>query len=222
MEIVPEPRNKFDLLIFDLDGTLVDSRLDLANSVNFTRIQLGLAPVPNELIYTYVGDGAFVLLQRALGPEFSEPEIRKAVERFIGHYKQHLLDNTVLYPGVAEALGQLEGRTLAVLTNKPVGPSLTILRGLGILERFLYVYGGDSFEQKKPAPVGVLKLLEDTGTTPRRALMVGDSRNDVLTGRNARILTCGVTYGLAPDQLTDPEPDYVIDDLRELPHLNFS
>ena len=209
----------FDVIIFDLDGTLVDSRVDLANSVNYTRTLLGLTPVPNELVYTYVGDGAFLLLQRALGPGFGEAEVRQAVESFMEHYKQHLLDHTMLYPGVAEALQQLEHPVLAVLTNKPVAPSITILKGLGILERFRWVYGGDSFPEKKPHPAGILKILAETGIPPGRVLMVGDSRNDIMTGRNAGVLTCGVTYGLAPDQLTDPMPDFLINDMRKLPNL---
>ncbi|HVN80598.1 MAG TPA: HAD-IA family hydrolase [Terriglobia bacterium] len=212
-------RQNFDVIIFDLDGTLVDSRVDLANSVNYTRTRLGLPPVSNELVYTYVGDGAFLLLQRALGPEFGETEVREAVKIFLENYSQHLLDHTFLYPGVEEVLEQLKHLALTVLTNKPVGPSISILKGLGVLEKFKLVYGGDSFPQKKPHPAGIQKILIETGIPPHRALMVGDSRNDIMTGRNAGIPTCGVTYGLAPDQLKDPLPDYVIDDMRELPGL---
>ena len=215
-------RRSFDLIVFDLDGTLVDSRIDLANSVNHTRTFLGLAPAANDLIYTYVGDGAFTLLQRALGPGFSEAEIRRAVELFLEHYNQHLLDNTLLYPGVVEALEQLDGALLAVLTNKPVGPSISILKGLGVLEKFRFVFGGDSFEQKKPNPMGIFQILSETGIPPQRTLMVGDSRNDIMTGRNAGIPTCGVTYGLAPDQLVDPKPDFLIDDIKQLPGLIIS
>jgi phosphoglycolate phosphatase len=214
--------SRFDVVIFDLDGTLVDSRVDLANSVNYTRVHLGLPPVSNELIYTYVGDGAFLLLQRALGPECCEDEVHKAVDYFLEHYRLHLLDHTLLYPGVDDVLNLLRGMVLAVLTNKPVEPSVAILKGLGVLEKFAYVYGGDSFEQKKPDPAGVLKILADTGIPPQRALMVGDSRNDILTGRNAGILTCGVTYGLAPDQLLDPRPDFLVNDIRHLPSLVIS
>ena len=212
-------RQNFDVIIFDLDGTLVDSRVDLANSVNYTRTRLGLSPVPNELVYTYVGDGAFLLLQRALGPGFEEAEVREAVKSFLENYCQHLLDHTLLYPGVEETLEQMEHLALTVLTNKPVGPSISILKGLGVLEKFKLVYGGDSFPQKKPHPAGIQRILTETGIPPHRALMVGDSRNDIMTGRNAGISTCGVTYGLAPDQLKDPSPDYLIDDIRELPDL---
>jgi phosphoglycolate phosphatase len=160
-----------------------------------------------------------LLLERALGPGYTEVEVCKAVDYFLEHYKLHLLDHTLLYPGVADVLNQLEGVVLAVLTNKPVGPSVTILKGLGVLEKFAYVYGGDSFEQKKPDPAGVLKILADTRISPQRALMVGDSRNDILTGLNAGIATCGVTYGLAPNQLADPKPDFLVEDIRQLPGL---
>src|SRR5262245_28759527 len=151
----PVRKSNYDLIIFDLDGTLIDSRIDLANSVNHTRVRLGMTLLPNELIYSYVGDGASMLIRRAFGREPTETELKEALEIFLAHYKLHLLDNTVLYPGVLEALDSLGSATLAVLTNKPVNPSNTILEGLGVKERFAVVYGGNSFEQKKPDPIGV-------------------------------------------------------------------
>jgi len=206
----------YDVIIFDLDGTLVDSRLDLVNSVNFTRVRMGLPAIESSLIYSYVGDGAPMLIRRALGPKVSEAEVTQALEIFLEHYRLHLLDNTTLYPGVREALDQLDSLTLAVLTNKPVNATKAILEGLGILAEFTAVYGGNSFEHKKPYPVGVNKILEDSHTYKERALIVGDSRVDVQTGRNAGIATCGVTYGLASETLNDPKPDYLVDDMREL------
>jgi phosphoglycolate phosphatase len=216
MNFSSQTKSNYDLVIFDLDGTLIDSRLDLANSVNHTRVQLGMSLLPNELIYSYVGDGASMLIRRAFGREPDEAELKQALEIFLRHYKEHLLDNTVLYAGVSEALEGLGSLTLAVLTNKPVNPSHVILSGLGVSERFALVYGGNSFEQKKPNPVGIHKILEDTGTSRERALMVGDSRIDIETGLNAGIATCGVTYGLASDTLAGAHPDFLIDDLREL------
>jgi len=208
--------SKYDLIIFDLDGTLIDSRLDLANSVNYTRLQLGLSALENDLIYSYVGDGASMLIRRALGREPNEAEIKQALEIFLQHYKRHLLDNTVLYPGVREALDRLDSLTLTVLTNKPVDPSNEILKGLGVQNKFAVVYGGNSFEQKKPDPVGIHRILQDTGISRERALMVGDSWIDIQTGRNAEIVTCGVTYGLASDTLQEAQPDFLIGDMREL------
>jgi phosphoglycolate phosphatase len=216
MNLGLKQKSNFDVIIFDLDGTLIDSRIDLANSVNYARLQFGMSLLPNELIYSYVGDGAAMLIRRAFGREPAETELKQALEIFLAHYKLHLLDNTVLYPGVPEALEGLASVKLAVLTNKPVNPSNMILQGLGVKEKFTVVYGGNSFEQKKPDPVGVLKILENTGVLKERALMVGDSRIDVETGANAQIVTCGVTYGLASDSLAQANPDFLIDDLRNL------
>jgi phosphoglycolate phosphatase len=206
----------YDVIIFDLDGTLVDSRLDLVNSVNFTRVRMGLPVIENSLIYSYVGDGAPMLIRRALGPGVSEAEVTQALDIFIEHYRIHLLDNTTLYPGVREALDQLCTLTLAVLTNKPINATKAILKGLGLLDKFRAVYGGNSFDQKKPYPIGVNKILQDSRVPAERTLIVGDSQVDVQTGRNARIATCGVTYGLASETLNDPKPDYLVDDMREL------
>jgi phosphoglycolate phosphatase len=206
----------YDAVIFDLDGTLVDSRFDLANSVNFARARMGLPVIENSLIYSYVGDGAPMLIRRALGPKVSEAEVTQALEIFLEHYRLHLLDNTTLYPGVREALGQLYSLSLAVLTNKPINATKAILKGLGILDKFAAVYGGNSFEQKKPCPIGVNIILQGSRVPKERALIVGDSRVDVQTGRNAGIATCGVTYGLASETLNDLKPDYLVDDMREL------
>ncbi len=211
-----ESHFRYDVIIFDLDGTLINSCLDLANSVNFTRVQMGLRSLDNELIYNYIGDGASMLIRRALGPDASEALVNQALEIFLGHYKDHLLDNTVLYPGVKEALDELESVTLAVLTNKPLNPSSVILEGLGVREKFAWVYGGNSFGEKKPDPVGIYRILESARVSKERAIMVGDSWVDVKTGHNAGITACGVTYGLASHTLHEIQPDYLIDDLRAL------
>ena len=215
-------RSNYDVIIFDLDGTLIDSRVDLANSVNYTRVRLGMSLLPNELIYSYVGDGASMLIRRAFGREPTEAELKEALEIFLAHYKLHLLDHTVLYPGVLEALEGLASLNLAVLTNKPINPTNIILEGLGVKEKFAVVYGGNSFEQKKPDPIGVHKILKDTGTFRERTLMVGDSRIDIETGANAQIATCGVTYGLASDTLAEASPDFLINDPRELLGIVYS
>jgi len=215
-------KSNYDVIIFDLDGTLIDSRVDLANSVNYTRVRLGMSLLPNELIYSYVGDGASMLIRRAFGREPTEAELKEALEIFLAHYKLHLLDHTVLYPGVLEALEGLASLNLAVLTNKPINPTNIILEGLGVKEKFAVVYGGNSFEQKKPDPIGVHKILKDTGTFRERTLMVGDSRIDIETGANAQIATCGVTYGLASDTLAEASPDFLINDPRELLGIVYS
>lgn len=207
-----------DLIIFDLDGTLVDSKLDLAHSVNATRKQFGLAPMENDLVYSYVGNGAPVLIRKAMGPDCSEEEIRKALEYFLAYYREHMLDYTRLYPGVQESLDRLKdaGICLSVLTNKPVRISRDILAGLGVADHFFRVYGGNSFEQKKPDPMGVYALLAESGVPKEQALIVGDSAVDVLTARNAGIAVCGVTYGFQPETLQEQPPDFTVDRMEQL------
>ncbi|HUI43409.1 MAG TPA: HAD family hydrolase [Terriglobia bacterium] len=208
-----------ELIIFDLDGTLIDSQQDLALSVNAVRERLGLEPLPYGTVASYVGRGVVTLMRRALGQNAGEESVNRAVEMFLEYYCDHMLDHTLAYPGVAEALERLRARKMAVLTNKPVRFSQAILDGLGLSNYFAQVYGGNSFEQKKPDPVGVFTLMRELGATAGRTLMVGDSDTDVLTGRNAGVWTCGVTYGLAPDTLKTSPPDVLLDDLRELPAL---
>jgi len=207
------------LLVFDLDGTLIDSKDDLVHSVNAVRRRLGRDPLPEETVASYVGRGVVVLMRRALGEDASEAEVAQAVEFFLEYYRDHMLDHTVAYPGVREALEDLKPRSMAVLTNKPVKFSQAILAGLGLDRYFTQVYGGNSFAQKKPDPIGILTLMRDTGVEAERTMMVGDSDTDVLTGRNAGVWTCGVTYGLAPETFKTSPPDFVLDDMRELPKL---
>ena len=221
MNFADRVRSKYDLVIFDLDGTLIDSRRDLANSVNFTRRQLGLPLLSQEVILSYIGDGAAELVRRIVGEAWSEESLRRAVRVFLGHYHDHLLDNTVLYPGVQEALAGLRSQVLAILTNKPLEPTLAILQGLGIHDLFRLVYGGNSFEQKKPHPFGVEKILEETQIPRDRALIVGDSEVDIQAGLNAQITTCGVTYGFSGVSLAASRPHFLITNLKELPPIVF-
>jgi phosphoglycolate phosphatase len=207
-----------DLIIFDLDGTLADTKLDLANAVNAARERFGLMPLKNELIYSYVGNGAPVLIRKAMGPECGDEDVQRALEHFLSHYRQHMLEHTTLYPGVRESLERLRaaGVQLAVLTNKPVKISHDMLAGLGVGELFFRVYGGNSFEQKKPEPDGVFALLEEAGVAKENTLMVGDSSVDVLTARNAGIAVCGVTYGFQPESLAGEIPDILADSVEDL------
>ncbi len=207
-----------DLVIFDLDGTLIDSSRDLANAVNATRAHLGLAPIENETVYSYVGNGAPVLIRKALGPEYADEEVQSALEYFLAYYREHMLDNTVLYPGVREALDQFRsaGLTMAVLTNKPVRFSQGIVDGLGLGAHFRRVYGGNSFEQKKPHPVGIETLMSEAGAAREETLMVGDSSVDVQTARNARVTACGVTWGFQPDTFAAWPPDFLVNTAGEL------
>lgn len=207
-----------DLLVFDLDGTLIDSQSDLAFSVNATRAHMGMGPLAIEKISTYVGNGAPVLIRRALGDQATQAEIDEALEFFLEYYRAHPLDNTRLYPGVPESLDRLHtaGRRLAVLTNKPVAISRDILDGLGVGPRFFRVYGGNSFDFKKPHPIGLETLMAEAGIARERTMMVGDSSVDIQTARNAGVRSCGVTYGFAPESLRDPAPDLLVDRFEEL------
>ena len=207
-----------DLVIFDLDGTLVDSRLDLANAVNATRLHMGMEPLANERVYTYVGNGAPVLIRRALGERATELEVQEALEYFLEFYRMHDLDCTVLYPGVKEALDRLQeaGKRMAVLTNKPVAMSRAIVEGLGTGRYFFRVYGGNSFEFKKPDPIGIATLMRECQVGPDATLMVGDSSVDVKTARNAGVRCCGVTYGFQPETLADPAPDLLVDRMEQM------
>ncbi|MGA3326456.1 MAG: HAD family hydrolase [Terriglobia bacterium] len=207
------------LLVFDLDGTLVDSKQDLALSVNAMRMEMGLAPLPLDLIASYVGHGVTLLVRRSLGTHATGENVEKGLAFFLAYYRDHMLDHTAPYPGVAEALEKLAGHKMAVLTNKPVNFSREMLARLRFAPYFAYIYGGNSFPQKKPDPIGLHKLMEDLQISARETLMVGDSDTDVLTGRNAGVWTCGVTYGFGAHTLQQVSPDLVIDDMRELPPL---
>ncbi len=207
------------LLIFDLDGTLVDSEADLALSVNATRSRLSLPPLSTAVVSSYVGQGVEVLVQRALAGQTSREGIASDIAFFKEYYRRHMLDHTVTYPGVREALAALDGRTMAVLTNKPIRFSREMLAGLGILDYFSSVYGDGSLPYRKPHPGGIEQLMRDTSRTARETMMIGDSETDVLTGRNAGVWTCGVTYGISSKTLERTPPDFLLSDLRELPRL---
>lgn len=210
-----------DLIIFDLDGTLVDSKLDLAHSVNASRGHMGLPPLDHELVYSYVGNGAPVLIRRALGPEATQAEVEHALEFFLAYYHEHKLDYTHLYPGVRESLDRLRdaGLAMAVLTNKPVRISQAILDGLGVGAHFFRVYGGNSFDQKKPHPMGVERLIAEADATREGTLLVGDSAVDVRTARNAQVRSAGVTYGFQPESLMAEPPDYLMDRMEQVADL---
>jgi phosphoglycolate phosphatase len=204
-------------LVFDLDGTLIDSKEDLALSMNATLEHLDRKRLEAELIYSYVGGGVQLLVKRALSEGATDEEVERGMAYFLEYYRAHMLDHTLPYPGVCEALGRLAGRELAVLTNKPVNFSKAILNGLGMIGHFRYVYGGNSFEKKKPDPLGLNTLLRELDAAPREAMMVGDSEVDVQTARNAGTWACGVTYGLGSAKLPASNPDLLLDSLEDLP-----
>ena len=208
----------FELVVFDLDGTLVDSKLDLALAVNAARSDAGMAPLDPELIYSYVGNGAPMLIRRSLGPEASQQQADRALDFFYEYYRDHMLDNTTLYAGVQETLDTLveADRNLAVLTNKPVRFSILMIERLGLARHFRRVYGGNSFDTKKPDPYGLNLLIDEIGASKDRTLMVGDSAVDIQTARNAGVASCGVTYGLQPETLVAYPPEILLDEITAL------
>jgi phosphoglycolate phosphatase len=207
-----------DLIVFDLDGTLIDSKEDLACAVNAVRARAGMTRLTNETVYSYVGEGAPTLIRRVLGPAASDALIEHSLAYFLDYYRDHMVDHTVLYPGVRETLDRLLGGgvKLAVLTNKPVRMSCAIVEALGVGACFQRVYGGNSFEQKKPHPVGIETLMRELESTRDRTMMVGDSAVDIRTARNAHVQACGVTYGFQPETLAGDPPDLLIDRIEDL------
>ena len=217
------PAHEVNLLIFDLDGTLVDSRLDLANSVNAMLRHYGKPELANDVIGSYIGNGAPVLVRRALGDPDDELFVQEALLYFMAYYREHKLDTTYVYDGIFPALdailssrnghGELK---MAVLSNKPVGPSRGIVDALGLGKYFFQVYGGNSFHTKKPDPAGVHALLNEAGVRAEETVIIGDSEVDVITARNSGIFSVGVTYGLAPHTLEEAPPDVLVDHPHEL------
>ena len=209
-----------DLLIFDLDGTLIDSKEDLVNSVNAMLAARGREALPHHIVASYVGNGAPMLVKRAL-PDAGEEELAVALQYFLDYYRAHMLDATVLYPGVREALDRLhrEKVPLAILTNKPVKFSVRLIAGLDLSSHFFQIYGGNSFAEKKPHPVGIAKLMEESGADRARTVMVGDSSVDILTARAAEVQACGVSWGFQPETFAQAPPDFIVDDLRVLAEM---
>jgi phosphoglycolate phosphatase len=203
---------RFAHVIFDLDGTLVDSSADLTAAVNHVLGRLGLPPLLRSTVCAYVGEGVRVLVQRALGPAH-QARLDNAVKMFLAYYGAHLLDHTRAYPGIPETLEGLAARAvqLSLFTNKPVAFSRAILDGLGLLPRFRAVLGGDSLPAGKPDPGGVVFLQALTGCPLERTLLVGDSPIDLRTARAAGVAFCGAAWGLQPATLRAAAPERIID-----------
>ena len=226
---MPQPR----LLVFDLDGTLIDSRVDLCNSVNATLTYLGKPELPPAVIGTYIGDGAPMLIRRALGDPsgdiHDEEYVTKALTFFLDFYRIHKLDFTYVYPGVLKSLEIIRAHyatlPMAVLTNKPVRPSRDICAHFGI-DRFLFQnYGGNSFHTKKPDPHGLITLIAEASSltgqsiSPEQTVMIGDSDVDILTARNCGARSLGCTFGLSPHTLAAASPTHLADSPADWPAL---
>jgi phosphoglycolate phosphatase len=203
------------LIAFDLDGTLIDSRTDLVAAVNATLTHLGRHPLPDAVIASYIGDGVHMLVRRALGDPEHEGIVTEAVTFFLGYYRIHKLDHTYVYEGALDAMAAiaraLPQSRLAILTNKPIRPSEEICAALQLAPHCFRIYGGNSFETKKPDPLGLETLMREAGATPEQTLMIGDSDVDVLTARNAGASVIGCRFGLAPHSLADAPPDCLVD-----------
>ena len=203
-------------LIFDLDGTLIDSKRDLILSVNAMLCEMGREELHEDTISGYIGHGAPQLVGQALGNGASEEERERALKYFLSYYEDHKMDSTCPYPGVPEALAQLAAYPMAILTNKPVRISTRILEALGLAKYFRAVYGGNSFPTKKPDPLGAHTILRELAATPGEAILIGDSEVDVQTARNAGTLAAAVNYGFGThDRATHPA-DIYLDRLTDL------
>ena len=183
---------EFDTLLFDLDGTLVDSTEDLATSVNLLRQEIGLVPLETSTVASYIGDGTALLVQRSLPHgKYDEQYLR----RFLEIYNNHLTETTVPFPGIVPLLEACLDRAMAVVTNKPLQPTLALLDQLGLRRFFPVVIGGDSTPSKKPDPEPVVAALAQLGRKARHAIMIGDHANDLLAGRAAGTSTCFCGWG---------------------------
>ena len=228
----PIPVESLKLLVFDLDGTLIDSAQDLCNSVNATLTRFNRPALPDEVIASYIGNGAHLLVRRAFaaddGIHPDEDTLAKGYAYFLDYYREHKLDYTYAYEGVLEALAALRTvhdeseaqadsrpatslRSMAVLTNKPVRPARAICEALGLAPYFLNIYGGNSFSTKKPDPEGLFALMQEADARPEQTVMIGDSQVDVQTARNAGAWSVGCTFGLAPGSLEAIPPDVLVD-----------
>ena len=229
MSYAPSPR----LLVFDLDGTLIDSRIDLCNSVNATLTHFGKPELPEAVISSYIGDGASLLVRRAFGdPEgdaHDEEYVTKALTFFLDYYRIHKLDYTYVYAGVLESLEAIRIARpeilMAVLTNKPVNPSRDICKYFGLTPFFFQNYGGNSFHTKKPDPHGLQTLIAEASViagrtiTPAETIMIGDTDVDVLTARNCGARSVGCTFGLKPHSLVDAPPDHLANSPTDWPEI---
>ncbi|MGO9339426.1 MAG: HAD-IA family hydrolase [Terracidiphilus sp.] len=220
----PIPVEQLKLLVFDLDGTLIDSAQDLCNSVNATLNHFGHPSLDDSEIAGFIGDGAMMLVRRAFAKAYGGPVdeefLQSAYQFFLDYYRAHKLDFTYAYEGVQEALAALKTlhnhpgsplRAMAVLTNKPVRPARDICAALGLAPYFMQIYGGNSFSTKKPDPEGLLALMAEAGATPQQTVLIGDSHVDVLTARNGGAWSLGCTFGLSPESLASVEPDVLVD-----------
>lgn len=209
-------------VLFDLDGTLVDSRLDIANSLNRALAGAGMPQLSADRVADFVGDGVRKLTQRALrevsGREPGRAETDALIAAYLEDYREHLLDDTRLCDGVLEVLERMHWVRFGVVTNKPEGFSRSILEGLGIGDRFSVIFGGDSLPKRKPDPEPLRIAMQRCGADATETVMVGDSPVDILAGKAAGTMTCAVTGGFrSRSDLDAAGADLLVESLQELP-----
>ncbi len=221
-----EGKISFDAVLFDLDGTLVDSVEDIAASANDVRAHMGLPPLLSQTIQTYIGDGVQALLEQVLRTQ-EISIVDQAITLWTSHYLKHCLDHTGLYPGIKEMLQGLcvSQIPMGVVTNKPTKPSEVILKGLGILNLFQVVIGGDKTSKRKPDPEPLQFAMECMKIHSEHVLVIGDSPNDVLGAKNANLISCGVLWGIGPQKaLRAAQPNYLVNiphDVLQIVNLSF-
>lgn len=205
-----------DLLVFDLDGTLIRSGEDLADSVNYALKGVGLPTVTLEAVHGFIGDGVHILMKRAMGPDALE-HYDRAMELFLDYYEEHLLDRTTLYPDVPEVLDHFDGKKMVIVTQKLQRSALRIVDALGIADRFQEIIGQDSAPFRKPDPRLLELIMAKWGGTPERTVVIGDGENDILLGRNAGAVSCAFLNGITGrDKLLALTPDLTCEKLSDL------
>lgn len=209
-----------ELLVFDLDGTLIDSKTDISNSINETLKSYDLPLLGPDLIWSYLGDGASFLVDKCFN--FYRKNVPEgAIEFFVDHYAKHCIENTKLYPDVVKVLRKLGNFKKAILTNKTHEITVKICEELKISHFFEFIVGGGEFK-KKPDPEGLLKILEFFKTAPENAVIIGDTTIDLLTGKRAAVKRIAVTWGVHKREvLEESNPDAIIDNIKDLPAVLF-
>ncbi|MFA7074383.1 MAG: HAD-IA family hydrolase [Endomicrobiaceae bacterium] len=201
--------NKISLAVFDLDGTLVDSQKDLTSAVNFTRNHYGLASLEISVVASFLGSGINALVKSVL-PNVGETKMPEAIGMFKDFYSKHLADTTKAYDGVREMLSGLKDIKKAVLSNKSENFSKDIIENLRLKEFFDAIYGGDSFDEKKPSPKPIREIMNFLSVNKENTVMVGDGVNDVLAGKKAGVRTIAVLYGYSPkEKIEELQPDFI-------------
>jgi len=207
-------------VVFDLDGTLVDSRQDIVVAANHVRQAAGREPLPDSVVAGFVGDGARYLIACVLGLEPSDPAVSPHLDVFLDYYTDHAVDHTTLMPGASEVLAAMSGRKVALCTNKSRRTTLAVLSGLGITDRFDAIVSGGDTPKNKPSPDPLLLVAELLGVSAEELVMVGDGPQDILAARAVRAYGVGVRGGILPiERLVAAAPDVLLDDLTELPAL---